>query len=251
MAEPPSVVFLGPTLRREEARQIADALYLPPAAQGSIVQAVRRHAPRRLLIIDGLFQSEPAVRHKEILWALDQGVAVLGAASMGALRAAELHPFGMEGVGLIYRWYRRWIGAPDDAVAVVHTPAELGAEALTLSLIDLLRTIRRAARRGALTPAQTRHLEAAARRLNFRERLWENVLDGTGIEAGRLARFLVEQKKQDAIAALRHLDKVNPPARKGAFVWTTNFVRDLDHAKIALPDETSFPIDLRDGRFAS
>lgn len=251
MAKPPAVVFLGPTLKREAARQIADAVYLPPAAQGAIVQAVRRHAPRCVLIIDGLFQSEPAVRHKEILWALDQGVAVLGAASMGALRAAELHPFGMEGVGLIYRWYRRWTGAPDDAVAVVHTPAELGAEALTLSLIDMLRTIKRAGRHGALTPEQMRHLEAAARRLNFRERLWANVLAGTGIEAGQLARFVVEQKKQDAIAALRCLDKVNPPVRKGGFVWTTNFVRDLDHAKIALPDETSFPIALRDGRFAS
>jgi hypothetical protein len=250
MAAPPAVVFLGPTLRVEEARKITDALYLPPAAQGSIVQAVRRHAPRAVLIIDGLFQSEPAVRHKEILWALDQGVAVLGAASMGALRAAELHPFGMTGVGLIYRWYRRWVGAPDDAVAVVHTPAEVGGEALTLSLIDLLRTMKHASRRGALTPGQAGQLEAAARRLNFRERLWANVVAGTAVEAGRLAQFLVEQKKQDAIAALHYLDRVNPPTRKGGFVWTTNFVRDLDHAKIALPDETSFPIGLPNGKLA-
>lgn len=240
MAAQPAIVFLGPTLRVEEARSIADAVYLPPAAQGAIIQAVRRHEPRAILIVDGAFQSEPAVRHKEILWALDRGVAVLGAASMGALRAAELHPFGMTGIGLIYRWYRRWMGAPDDAVAVVHTPPELGAEALTVALVDLLLTIRRAARRGAIAPARRTHLEAAARRLNFRDRSWANVVAGTGVDADLLARHLVEQKKQDAIAALMRLGKVNAGPPKGDFVWTTNFVRDLQHAKIAAPDESSF-----------
>ena len=56
-------------------------------------------------LIDGYFDGVPAVAHKEILWALDQGIRVLGAASMGALRAAELAPFGMEGVGAIWRDY--------------------------------------------------------------------------------------------------------------------------------------------------
>jgi len=242
MAPSPAIVFLGPTLKMAEARQVADAVYLPPAAQGSIIQAVRRHQPRAILIIDGLFQSEPAVRHKEILWALDQGIPVLGAASMGALRAAELHRFGMTGIGLIYRWYRRWHGAPDDAVAVVHTPPELGAEALTVALIDLLMTIKRAGRQGAVTAAQAALLAQAARRLNFRDRDIAAIAAAAGIDPGRLRPCLVEQKKQDAIAALRHLHRVNPEPRKGAFVWTTNFVRDLEHAKIKLPDEVSFPI---------
>ena len=39
-------------------------------------------------VIDGAFLSGPAVWHREIIWALSQGVQVLGAASMGALRAA-------------------------------------------------------------------------------------------------------------------------------------------------------------------
>lgn len=239
---PPAVVFLGPTLKLAEARAIADAVYLPPAAQGAIIQAVRRHSPRAILLIDGMFQSEPAVRHKEILWALDQGVPVLGAASMGALRAAELRPFGMIGVGLIYRWYRRWQGAPDDAVAVVHTPPELGSQALTVALVDLLMTIKRAARHGAITAEERVILDQAARRLNFRDRNFAAVAAAAAIEPARLGRFLVEQKKQDAIAALRQLHKVNVEGRKGDFVWTTNFVRDLEHAKMSLPDEVSFPI---------
>lgn len=248
MANPPALVFLGPTLRVAEAKQIADAVYLPPAAQGAIVQAVRRYAPRAILLIDGVFQSEPAVRHKEILWAIDQGVAVLGAASMGALRAAELHGHGMIGVGLIYRWYRRWQAAPDDAVAVVHTPPELGSEPLTVALIDLLMTLRRAERHGGLAAGQRTHLEEAARGLNFRDRIWTNVVTGTGIEAERLILYSVEQKKQDAVTALRQLDKVDRGLQKNGFVWTTNFIRDLEHAKIALPDEVSFPIALPYGK---
>lgn len=242
MASPPALVFLGPTLKIAQARQFADAVYLPPAAQGSIIQAVRRRRPSAILIIDGLFQSEPAVRHKEILWALDQGIPVLGAASMGALRAAELHGFGMIGIGLIYRWYRRWQGAPDDAVAVVHTPSELGAEALTVGLVDLLMTVKRAGRRGAITAGEQALLAHAARRLNFRDRDIAAIAAAAGIDPGRIRPHLVEQKKHDAIAALRHLHKVNPEPRRDEFVWTTNFVRDLAHAKIELPDEGSFPI---------
>ena len=62
--------------------------------------------PRAVGIIDGYFQQVPSVWHKEILWAMAQGVHVFGSASMGALRAAELAPFGMRGVGLIFEAYR-------------------------------------------------------------------------------------------------------------------------------------------------
>jgi hypothetical protein len=58
-----------------------------------------------VIIIDGLFYHTAPVRHKEILILLAQGVTVIGAASMGALRAAELHPYGMTGVGSIFDAY--------------------------------------------------------------------------------------------------------------------------------------------------
>ena len=60
---------------------------------------VRESAPRAIGIIDGVFLDVASVWHREILWALSQGVHVFGAASMGALRAAELDGFGMRGVG--------------------------------------------------------------------------------------------------------------------------------------------------------
>ena len=45
---------------------------------------------------------------------------------MGALRAAELHAFGMRGVGRIFEAFRDGELEDDDEVAVVHGPAEPG-----------------------------------------------------------------------------------------------------------------------------
>src|SRR5215204_2105365 len=138
-----TVVYLGPTLERRRAEAILHALYLPPAEQGSIYEAVRSFRPRTIALIDGAFGHVPAVRHKEILWALDQGVEIVGAASMGALRAAELKGFGMAGHGFVYRWYSATPFADDDEVAVAMAPAELGARAMSEALINMRLTLRR------------------------------------------------------------------------------------------------------------
>ena len=82
-------VFLGPSLPLDQARAILDAIYLPPVQQGDLLRLLELK-PRYVGIIDGYFETVPAVWHKEILLAMSQGVHVFGAASMGALRAAEL-----------------------------------------------------------------------------------------------------------------------------------------------------------------
>ena len=140
-------VFLGPTLPRAEAAAILDATYLPPAEQGSVVRAVRTYRPEAIVLIDGSFGKVPAVRHKEILWALSKGIPVFGAASMGALRAAELAAVGMQGHGFVYRWYSLTPLADDDEVAVAMSPPELGAEALSEALINIRLTLRLASAR--------------------------------------------------------------------------------------------------------
>src|ERR1041384_8086509 len=99
------IVFLGPTLALADARQLLDATYLGPVSQGDVLRAAQAR-PAAIAIIDGYFARVPAVWHKEILWALSQGVWVFGASSMGALRAAELEPFGMIGVGRVFAGFR-------------------------------------------------------------------------------------------------------------------------------------------------
>ncbi len=239
----PAVVFLGPSLPQAQAREVAEAIYLPPAAQGSVIESVQRFDPSVLLIVDGSFQGEPAVRHKEILWALHLGIPVVGAASMGALRAAELWPY-MQGVGLIYRWYRRFPFAPDDAVAVLHAPPETGGEALTSALVDLRMTFRAAERHGYISHEFRVRLETAADCLNFRDRTITRVIreahraaDGGSVAEWErvLSAALVPQKQRDAMLALQLLRQgAIPPPLPISFTPTTVFLRDLEASGLSL-----------------
>jgi hypothetical protein len=62
------VVFIGPTLPLNEARQVLPgAQFLGPAKRGDIARAVLEHRPTVVVLIDGLFNTVPAVVHKEIL----------------------------------------------------------------------------------------------------------------------------------------------------------------------------------------
>lgn len=195
------IVFLGPSLTRDEATWLLDAAYRPPIRQGDLMRAVAARPPA-IAIIDGVFTHVPTVRHREILWALSRGIPVFGAASMGALRAAELPD--MLGHGLIYRWYRRHALLPDDAVAVAHAPPELGARPLSMALVDLRRTLSAARRAGVLTPERHEVLVRAATALPFARRTLD-ALPLTPVEAQRLPQFRRSQKSEDARGLLRRL----------------------------------------------
>jgi hypothetical protein len=114
------------------------------------VVAALEDEPRVLAIIDGYFERMPSVWHKEILFALSRRVHVLGGASMGALRAAELDRFGMVGVGVAYQAFSSGALTDDDEVAVVHGPADTGYWPLSEALIDLRGRIAWAVQAGAI-----------------------------------------------------------------------------------------------------
>src|SRR5512139_3546591 len=117
------IVFLGPTLPGHDAARILDASYLPPAAHGDVLRATLAK-PQMIAVIDGYFERVPDVWHKEILCAMARGIHVFRASSMGALRAAELAEFGMEGCGKIYEAFANGVLTDDDEVAVTHASGE-------------------------------------------------------------------------------------------------------------------------------
>jgi hypothetical protein len=208
-------VFLGPTLPVAEAQAIlADAVYLPPVSMGDVF-ALAAKGPRRIALIDGLFERTPAVWHKEILYALAQGVRVLGSSSMGALRAAELHRYGMEGVGRIFEAYRDGVLEDDDEVALVHAPAEFGWRPLSEAMVNLREGLRRAEQHGLISAGTQRALVAAAKRMFYPDRCWPEVLRagaGLGLPAAQLdalhdfvRRERPDQKRDDAVALLQQL----------------------------------------------
>jgi hypothetical protein len=187
------VVFLGPTLNSDTARSMLDANYQPPASRGDVYRASKSE-PRLILLIDGFFESGAAVLHKEILWALSKGIQVCGAASMGALRAAELLPFGMMGFGKIFQAYRDAILERDDAVAVVHGPAELGYPPLNLSLVDVFATLEKSHEVGALTRVERDFLRDTASTIFYKQLDFETLIKA-GVQRG-FPRDRAENYKQ-------------------------------------------------------
>jgi hypothetical protein len=232
----PIAVFVGPSLDWREAREELDALYLPPAEQGSVYNVVRHYDPRAIVLIDGAFGRVPAVRHKELLWALHRRIPVYGAASLGALRAAELAPCGMKGHGLIYRWYRRVALADDEEVAVAMGPAELGAPAVSDALVNIRVTLRRAVRLGIVTEATRLQLVGLARSTPFLERSYDRLFrEARDLAPDQVLDALVtwvrdhaiDQKREDALGLLRVL--AADPGK-------------IDRDRDALPETQPFPL---------
>ncbi|MEZ0167513.1 TfuA-like protein [Microvirga sp. TS319] len=245
-----TVIFLGPSLERDAATDILNGCYLPPAEQGSVIAAVQRFSPRTIVLIDGSFASVPAVRHKELLWAISNGVQVIGAASIGALRAAELHEFGMAGHGFIYRWFRATIGADDDEVAVAMSPVEIGARPLSEALINIRMTLRSAALTGVICKDTQKSLVEVARALDFRDRTYQKMFEVVETTRSahicrslpRLAEWIVDHSinqkasdAQDLLTALSNRDpEVLPPSIKQPFRMTDAWLADLEAAGLRI-----------------
>ncbi len=208
------VVFLGPSLDRASAARELDAIYAPPAAQGDLLRAAQL-GPPAIGLIDGCFHSVPSVWHKEVLWAMSRGVHVFGASSMGALRAAELGAFGMEGVGAIYQKFRSGELEDDDEVTVAHGPQEFGFGAVSEAMVDIRTTLEQAERAGILSPTSRDLLVRLAKSLYYPARSYAEIAEkgsAAGVPAQELRALRewlptgrVSLKREDALLLLRTL----------------------------------------------
>jgi hypothetical protein len=208
-----TAVFLGPSLDVKEGHELLAADYLPPARKGDIYR-IMASGVETIVLVDGVFHSTPSVWPREILSALDEGIQVIGGASMGALRAAELDRFGMQGYGTIYEWYRSGVIEGDDEVAVSHAPEDLAFRPLSEALVNIRFTLNRAMEDGVLLQTEAGELLVYARWLYYPERSYRRLLEseivnGWPEERRRMIRdyFLrctVNLKRIDAIGVLRY-----------------------------------------------
>jgi hypothetical protein len=232
-----AIVFAGPSLPPSVAAKRAELKWHPPARHGDIYTAALLR-PAIIGLIDGYFEVVPTVWHKEILWAMTQGIHVYGASSIGALRATELREFGMVGVGLIYESFRSGDLTDDDEVAVLHGPAELDYVQLTVPMVDVRATLTQAERAGVLDRFSASALEVIAKRIFYKHRTYDLIVTQArreGILEHILANFsawlprgCVDQKRLDALAlidaVLDHLNRGVDPLKvhfelARTFVW--------------------------------
>jgi hypothetical protein len=223
-----TVVYVGPTLPPAEvARLLPGATVRPPVAVGDVLALLRRRGVARIAIIDGYFERMAAVWHKELLLALERGITVYGAASMGALRAAELARFGMIGTGAIYRAFARGELVADDEVAVAHLPAEQGYRAVSEALVNIRFALARA------PVAAARYVELARARF-YRERTWARLVAdarAAGVPTHKLEAWLrtppPDQKATDARGLLARLARDGRLPRRTIRVPRTWALRQL------------------------
>ncbi|MEV6781208.1 TfuA-like protein [Streptomyces sp. NPDC051098] len=207
----------------------------PPAQHGDLFDATIRSGDTAV-IIDGVYHQTPALRHKEILAAMGREVRMIGAASIGALRAAELAPFGMLGIGTIYTAYARGEIHEDDEVAVGQAPD--GAwDALTWPVVNLRHLLELGRDAGVIDRERAAMLLVGLRAVYYPQRTTAAVraVCRTLGEDG-LVRWLAEQRAQDghfgdlkrtdALAAL-HAARQHwaPRDRPSPSMWESTYFR--------------------------
>jgi hypothetical protein len=205
------VVFVGPSVRREEIAAICGAASLRPPIQRGDLYREREQGGNVFLIIDGMFSQVLAVSPREIVDVLGDGAVVLGAASMGALRSAECWPAGMRGLGTIARLYRLGCLNTDDEVAVSTDPGR-EFRALSVALINVRFAVNRARHEKLLERAAGAAIVAAAERLHFTDRHWSVILEeaGLGARAAELEPTFrnFDLKRRDGLHAARELSRM-------------------------------------------
>ena len=170
------IVFSGPSLPPSTIKTTPNLEWRPPLRQGDLHRAALER-PTAIGVIDGFFETTPTVWHDEILFALDRGIVVYGAASIGALRAAELHVYGMIGVGRIFEWFLDGTLEDDDEVAMLHGPAELDFLPLTEAMVNVRATIEKALRHNTFDTATGAALITTAKSLFYKDRTWDALFE--------------------------------------------------------------------------
>jgi TfuA protein len=207
-------VFMGMSLSHGEACKILQAEYHPPVRRGDL--PALPSDVKLVGIVDGVFQSESSVGHREILELMRKGVTVVGGGSMGALRAMELEDMGMIGVGRVFHMYRDGIIEGDDEVALVFDPED--CTPLSEPLVNIRHFLAEAVRREILEEGEADELISEMRSVFYPRRNYPELMKKA---SGRLDDVTVlalkkmletesfDLKRMDAIDVLNTLKRVH------------------------------------------
>lgn len=200
-----AVIFVGPSL--PGPRPAAPGLaYAPPAKRGDLLAAARAGAAV-IGLVDGVFHQELAVTPREVRDAAATGARLLGAASLGALRACDC-PGDMAGIGAVYEAFRDGVLTGDDEVA--GTFVEDSYATVAYPLVHVRGALALARARDLVSVDAARGFLEAVAALSFEQRTLTTLTDLATSHVGRmdLASLLREPdadvKACDARALIAH-----------------------------------------------
>ena len=167
-----TIVFSGPSIAEAEVHRLAACTHAPPIKRGDLA-AVDDYDV--FVIIDGEFGQSMSVSPKEILAVIERGKTVIGASSMGALRASELDRSGMIGVGWVYDYFRRGAVRRDADVALVYSPFDY--KPMTVPMVDVEYWMEQVFAAGLIRNKERAAVLKAARTLFFADRAPDRLMD--------------------------------------------------------------------------
>lgn len=206
------IVFIGPSLPLEVAkRTLPHADYRPPIKRDDFEGIV----PGTVVgIIDGVFDQTLAISPGEIREAINRGVVVYGAASMGALRAAEIPR--VIGVGRIFEMYRAGTIERDDEVALLFAPDTY--QPITVPLVNLRYAVERLVRSATIGRDDGNALIDACSKLHFKQRTYKTIFENSKLSQNRDVEEIIQLlrnfdlKRNDAQFLLETLADLEAPA---------------------------------------
>jgi hypothetical protein len=218
-------IFIGPSYHGIRARP-PGIVFRPPARSGDIIGAVQEGF-ESIGLIDGYFGSCASVWHKEILHALSMRCHVYGAASMGALRAAECHAFGMRPVGKIALDYINGSLIDDADVALLHGPEEIDYAPFTETMVEVALTLKAMESAHAVSAQEVELLRFSAKALHFEDRTVDAIVAGAISSSGRVMEVMhlfevhrVRQKQIDASLLIAEMQSGSSPQSLPSKPWS-------------------------------
>jgi hypothetical protein len=203
---PKAIIFVGPSLPPRYRRDGESFVWAPPVRRGDLKTCSEYNV---IVILDGEFGQSLSVSPKEIMAAIADGKDVVGASSMGALRASELDGEGMQGIGWVYDWLSRPGVRRDDDVALAYSPLDLSA--FTVPMVNIEYFLRLPRTAAVVTAGERHRVARQCRRIFYAERTPERVegvlRNELGAERSRalydsFGGELPDIKRTDALTAL-------------------------------------------------
>jgi TfuA protein len=160
-----TAVFVGPSIRSDHRPNLPHIEFVPPIRRGDLSAFTNFDV---VVILDGEFNQSLSVSPKEILRAVNGGQRIIGASSMGALRASELHAFGMRGVGWVFERFAQSPVRRDDDVAMTYDPFTMAP--VTVPMVNVIYWMELAVSGALISARESRAVVSAARKIFFADR---------------------------------------------------------------------------------